>query len=146
MLDLGGDEVLALLVLVGAHYTLDGPVVGLGATGGEEDLRGPGGVDDAGDVLARLLDGVLGLLAQLVDGAGVTELLAEVGKHCLHNLRAARSGCRVVQINALHGIPPSFLFNGSIYLFENQIVSVELSIIAIRLFASAGVTIGMQIH
>ena len=63
VLDLGGDEVLALLVLVGVHDALEGPVVCLGAAGGEEHLVGVGGVDHAGDVLTGLLDGVLRHLA-----------------------------------------------------------------------------------
>ena len=96
VLDLGGDEVLALLALVGVHDALEGPVVCLGAAGGEEHLVGVGGVDHAGDVLAGLLDGVLRHLAQVVDGAGVAELLREVGEHRLDDLGAARRGGRVV--------------------------------------------------
>ena len=53
---LGDDVVAALAVHLG--YALDGEVVGLGGSGGEDDLFG-GGSDELGDLLARLLDGGL---------------------------------------------------------------------------------------
>ena len=63
----------------------------LGGAGGEDDLLG-GGADELGDLLAGLLDGLLGLPAEgVVAAGGVAELGAEVGHHRLRE-RAGRAG------------------------------------------------------
>lgn len=80
MLRLRGDDV-ALVVLVEVHEALDGDVVGLGGARGEDDfLRGR--VDEVGDLLAGVFDGVVGFPAVEV-GAGVGVAVAGevVGEH-----------------------------------------------------------------
>ena len=89
VLDGGGDEVLALLLL-GVGRAQDGPVVGLGAAAGEVDLVGLG-ADGAGDGLPGLLHGAGRAESQAVDGGGVAVLLGEPGEHGLPPL-PGRSG------------------------------------------------------
>ncbi len=97
VLDGGGDEVLALLLLrVGSAE--DGPVVGLGAAAGEVDLV-RFGADDAGDGLPGLLHGARRTQSQAVDGRRVAVILGEVGEHRLHDLRVGGGGGRVVEID-----------------------------------------------
>jgi hypothetical protein len=63
---LGDDVVAALAVHLGD--ALDGEVGGLGGAGGEDDLLG-GRADELGDLLAGLLDALLGLPAEAVVAA-----------------------------------------------------------------------------
>ena len=73
VLNLRGDEVGEFAGLqVGLKDAEEGEVVALGAAGGEDDLGGAG-VKKGGYVFAGLLDGGAGVLALLVDGAGVAE-------------------------------------------------------------------------
>ena len=68
-----GDDVVALL-LVELDDALDREVVGLGRAAGEDDLLRLG-ADQARDLLARVVDGLLGLPAERVVAAGgVAEL------------------------------------------------------------------------
>ena len=70
-----GDDVVAL-VLVELDDALEGQVVGLGGAAGEDDLLGLG-VDEAGNLVARMIDGGFRVPAELVIAAGgVAELLA----------------------------------------------------------------------
>lgn len=84
VLDAGGDEVEgpgssgARLI----EDAEDGEVVALGAAGGEDDLGGAA-VERFGDGLAGVVDGGTSVLALLMDGAGVAEVLDPEGPHCL---------------------------------------------------------------
>ena len=71
----------------------------LGGAGGEDDLLG-GGADELGDLLAGLLDGLLGLPAEgVVAAGGVAELGAEVGHHGFEDARVHRRGGVVVHVD-----------------------------------------------
>ncbi len=86
VLDGGGDEVGGFAVGgFGGEDAEEGEVVALGAAGGEDDL-GVEAAEEAGDGGTGLLDGSAGLLAVLVDGAGVAVVLHPVGTHGLEYL------------------------------------------------------------
>ena len=100
MLDRGGDDVVAL-VLVELDHALDGEVVGLGGAAGEDDLLRLG-VDQAGDPLAPRLGRLLRLPAVAVAPAGrVTEGLGEIGHHRLEHPRIERGRGVVVHVDSL---------------------------------------------
>ena len=95
--DLGDDVVAALLVHLGD--ALDGEVGGFGGSGGEDDLLG-GSTDELGDLLAGLLDALLGFPAEgVVAAGGVAEDAGEVGHHGLKHARVERGGGVVVHVD-----------------------------------------------
>jgi hypothetical protein len=82
VLGLHGDEVLAL-ALVEVRRALDGEVVRFGGAGGPDDFLGVG-IDQRGDLFARLLDRLLGLPAVGMRARGrVAEMLGQPGNHLL---------------------------------------------------------------
>ena len=92
MLGDGRDEVVALIA-VHRGDALEGEVVALGGAAGEDDLLGDG-ADEAGDLLAGLLDGLLGLPAEgVIPAGGVAVVLGEARQHRLQHARIdARRG------------------------------------------------------
>ncbi|MNX97399.1 hypothetical protein D3C86_1297620 [compost metagenome] len=109
VLDLGGDEVLALL---GVHLgdALEGEVDRLGGPGGQDDLLAAGvapvvqRADQQGDLLAGLLDALLGgPPVGVVAARGVAEVLGEVGQHGLEDPGVHRGGGVVVQVDHARG-------------------------------------------
>ena len=79
----------------------EGEVVALGAAGGEDDLGGAA-AEQRGDLLAGALDGGAGVLALLMDGAGVAELLDPEGTHGVEDLGEQRRGGVRVHVDAAH--------------------------------------------
>jgi hypothetical protein len=79
VLDCGGDEVVAW-----GEDAEDGKVVALGAAGGEDNFRWAA-VKEAGDGLASVVDCSAGMLALLVDRAGVAVVLQVIGTHRLED-------------------------------------------------------------
>ena len=103
MLDRGDDDPAAAGVLrdppaVEAEHR---EVVGLGAAGGDDDLRWPG-PEHARDLLAALLEPAPGLTPAAVQGGGVSEL-GELGAHRRDRLREHGGRRSVVQIHASRG-------------------------------------------
>jgi hypothetical protein len=60
-------------------------------------------VEEAGDGSASLFDGPAGLLALLVDGAGVAVVLHPVGAHGFEDFGEQRSGRVCVHVDSAHG-------------------------------------------
>ena len=103
VLDGGGDEVGGFLrEEIGLQDAEEGEVVALGAAGGEDDLGGAA-VEQRGDLLAGVLDGGAGVLALLVDGAGVAEVLDPEGTHGVEDLGEQRRGGVGVHVDPAHG-------------------------------------------
>jgi hypothetical protein len=95
--DLGDDVVAALFVHLGS--ALDGEVGGLGGAGGEDDFLG-GRADEAGDLLARFLDTLLGFPAEgVIARRGVAEDAGEVGHHGFEHAGIERRGRVVVHVD-----------------------------------------------
>ena len=93
-----GDDVVAL-VLVELDDALDRQVVRLGGAAGEDDVLRLG-ADQAGDLLAAGVDGLLGLPAEAVGAArGVAEVLGEVRQHRLEHPRIDRRRGVVVHVD-----------------------------------------------
>ena len=85
MLDDGGDDLLAFRL--GLERREDGGGVGLGAAGGEDDLRVVLGAEQLLHLHARLLDRQADLVAEAVHRRGVAELLGEERQHGFHHGR-----------------------------------------------------------
>ena len=83
----GGNDVAGLSALEGHQlgYTPQGPVVRLGASGGEIDLLRLG-VQTAGHGGPGLLQVALSLLAEGVQAGGIAVVLGKIGKHSLQCL------------------------------------------------------------
>ena len=83
--------------LHGLRAAENGPVVALGAAGGEHQLsrRAAQGV---GNLLAAAVQKLLGLPAQRIGGAGIAEALRHGGKRRLRRLRADPGGGGVIKI------------------------------------------------
>ena len=100
VLDGGGDDVAGGFPLEGheLHHALEGPVVRLGAAGGEEELLWlrP---DAGGDVGPGLLQVGLGLLPKAVEAGGVAVALGQIGVHGLQRGAGQGGGARVVGID-----------------------------------------------
>ena len=101
VLDGGGDEVGGFGGSV-REDAEEGEVVALGAAGGEDDL-GVEAVEEAGDWVAGVLDGGAGVLALLVDGAGVAEVLHPEGTHGFEDFGEQRRGGVCVHVDSAHG-------------------------------------------
>ena len=109
VLDRASDDVAAALLPGGSlgidlGGALHGEVVALGGAAGEDDFLRVG-ADQAGGLLAGGLDAVLGIPAETVVAAsGIAELLAEIGKHGLHDAGVAAGGGGIVEVDGgLHG-------------------------------------------
>ena len=100
VLDGGGDDVAGGFPLEGheLHHALEGPVVRLGAAGGEEDLLGLC-ADAGGDIGPGPLQIGLGLLAEAVEAGGVAVLLGKIGGHGRQGGLGQGGGARVVGID-----------------------------------------------
>jgi len=100
---------MPLLVLVEMHDALDGDVVGLCSTGGEDYLLG-GRADEGRDLSARVFHGLVGFPAVEVGArVRVSETREIERQHRVHYTRVHRRCCLNVQIegssgdsNALH--------------------------------------------
>src|SRR6266851_4779956 len=105
VLGLHRDDVLAL-ALVEIRRALDGEVVAFGRARSPDDLLGIG-VQQRGDVLARLLDRFLRFPAERMRAARrIAELLGEKRDHLLRHARIDRRGRRVIEVNReFHGVP-----------------------------------------
>jgi hypothetical protein len=101
VLDGGGDEVGRFGGFV-REDAEEGEVVALGAASGEDDL-GVEAVEEAGDGGAGLLDGAAGLLALLVDGAGVAVVLHPEGTHGFKDFGKEGGGRVCVHVDSAHG-------------------------------------------
>ncbi len=83
-----------------------GQVVGLGATGGDDDLAGQA-AQHAGDLLVRFTQGLARLPAKAVQAARIAVVFTEIGQHRLQHLRANRGGGGVVEVDGFwHGAWP----------------------------------------
>jgi hypothetical protein len=101
VLDGGGDEMRGFSrVEEGLEDAEECEVVALRAAGGEDDLGGAA-TEKAGDLVACELDGRTGLLALLMDGAGVAEVLDPEGMHGIEDLRKQRRGGVGVHVDAV---------------------------------------------
>ena len=110
-----GHDVVAL-VPARPRHSLDGQVVRLGCTRGENDLLRTR-VDQLRNLLARRLDGCLRFPAKtVVATGGVAIVLGEVREHDLEHARVNRRGRMIVHVNRklhgrlgaiLRGAPPS---------------------------------------
>ncbi len=99
VLEGGGDYMgLAVLFALGPGRALYGPVVALAAAGGEVYLVWLC-AETGGHVGPRLLEGSLGLLAQLVETGGIAVHLPIEGEHCRQDLLRYGSGGGVVGVN-----------------------------------------------
>ena len=99
MLDLGADDVPPPGVRAVVGQSEDGQVVAFRCTAGENDFFGLG-IDDCGDLMAGLVDTVLGGLAVgMGPAAGVAELLGEVGEYLGLDARVDRGGGVAVQVH-----------------------------------------------
>ncbi len=96
MLDRGRDEVIAR-----PQDAEDRGVVAFRAAGGKDDFGGAA-VQERGDLLAGMLDGGAGTLAEVVDGGGVAEGFDEERPHGLKHLGEQRRGGIGVHVNAAH--------------------------------------------
>ena len=104
-----GNQVLLVLAGLGEGSALHGPVVGLRAAAGEEDLRRRR-VDGLCHLGAAGVHKLFGLIANAVMAAGVAAGTAQgLGHHCQH-LRGTGSRGGIVEINhflhSFHGIDP----------------------------------------
>ena len=114
----GGDDVPPGVAAL-PHGGGDGPVVGLGAAGGEVQVLRPA-PQGPGDNGPALLHQSLGLPAQGILGGGVAELLRQ---HLIHGVRHGpghrRGGC-VIQINHMRFLtnPPPPLATGGRMLYN----------------------------
>ena len=105
VLDGGGDDVLSLLLAQLGH-TLQGPVVRLGAAGGEVNLLGLG-AQTGGNLRPCLLQVALGLLGKAVEAGGVAVLLLEIEGHGPEGrIRKGRCGRMVGIDESRHGYTP----------------------------------------
>ena len=110
VLGLHRDDVLAL-ALVEMRRALDGEVVRFGRTRGPDDLLGVG-IDQCGDLFARILDRLLGFPAVGVRAARrVAEVLGQPGDHLGRHARVDRSRRRIVEVDGelQHCVSPHFL-------------------------------------
>ena len=73
-------------------------VVGLGGAAGEDDFIGVG-VEQVGDCLAGILEGLAGAAAEAMGAGRVAERFAGKRLHRLHHGRQQRRGCIVVQVD-----------------------------------------------
>jgi hypothetical protein len=104
VLDAGGDEVRGFGGVLGRCFkgAEEGEVVAFCAAGGEDDLGGAA-VEEAGDLVAGVVDGGAGELTLLMDGAGVAVVLEEEGTHGLEDLREERRCGVGVHVDSAHG-------------------------------------------
>ncbi len=76
-------------------------VVGFGAAAGEDDfLRA--GTDEGGDLFARHFYACASLLAEGVDGGGVSEFPGEIREHGVKHFRLDGGGGVEIEIDAVH--------------------------------------------
>ena len=122
-----GDEVLLVLAGLGEGRALHGPVVGLGAAAGEEDLGG-GSVDGLCHLCAAGVHELFGFVADAVMAAGVAAGTAQCFDHDGQHFRRAGRGGGVVQIDHfLH------IFHRNYPFWRAQGVSLALRVV--RAFA-----------
>ena len=100
MLDIGGDQVAALLPEADGH-TLDGMVVGLGAAGGEDHFLGVG-VDQRRYLCAGLFQRRGGRLPHLIVRGRVAEHGLQVPEHRLFDLGMEGRRGQIVQVDQGH--------------------------------------------
>ena len=91
------DQDAAAAVPAGPVQALDGQVVGLGATAGEDHLAGAG-VQDLSDLLAGLLHHTAGAAARVVQRRRVAELGQFLGHH-LDGFGQHRRCRRMIEVN-----------------------------------------------
>ena len=99
----GGDHVLPP-AFHGLRTAENGPVVALGAAGGEHQLS-RGAAQRVGNLFAALVQQLFGLPAQGIGGAGIAEALRHGGKCRLRRLRADAGGGGIVQIVHSNSLP-----------------------------------------
>jgi hypothetical protein len=78
-------------------------IIAFSPTGGEDNL-GRTAVQQSGDSLAGTVDGGAGMLALLVNRAGVPVMLEVEGTHGLKDLRKQRRGRVRVHVDSLHRV------------------------------------------
>lgn len=93
-----GDEVLLVLAGLGEGSALHGPVVGLGAAAGKEDLC-RGSIDGLCHLGAAGVHKLLGFVADAVMAAGVAAGSAQGLDHNSQCFRGTGSCCGIVEIN-----------------------------------------------
>ena len=98
VLKCGGDEVLFALGGPAAHAALQGPVIGLGAAGGEVDLARLG-IQGGGHLAAGLFHGGAGGTPDGINAAGVAVVLHQPRGHGLQHGRRDRGGGGVIGVN-----------------------------------------------
>jgi len=96
MLDLRSDEMVARY-----ERAKESQVIALRAAGGEDNLGGSA-VEEVGDRLAGVIDSRTGVLALLMDGAGIPEALDIKRPHRLEDLRKQRRGGIRVHVDPAH--------------------------------------------
>ena len=98
VLESAGDEVLLVLAGLGEGSALHGPVVGLGAAAGKEELRRTC-IDGLCHLRTAGVHEFLGLVAHTVMAAGVAAGTAERLHHYLQHLRCTGCGGSIIYIN-----------------------------------------------
>ena len=116
VLDGGGNDVPALL-LTELRHPAQGPVVGLGAAGGEIELLRPG-VQTGGDVRPGGFQIGLGLLTKGVETGGIAISLLQMGHHSGQRSGGKPGGGGVIGIEKTGHRIDSFrkLFNSFIHI------------------------------
>src|SRR5580698_1788727 len=99
MFDRGGDEVGGGGMI--GENAEQGEDVALRAAGGEDNL-GVETVKSAGDGAAGLRDGTAGLLALLVDGAGIAKVFHPEGTHGFEDFGKQGGGRVCVHVDSAH--------------------------------------------
>ena len=123
VLECAGDEVLLVLACLGKGRALHGPVVGLGAAAGEEDLGG-GSVDGLCHLCTAGVHELFGFVADAVMAAGVAAGTAQCFDHDGQHFRRAGRGGGVVQIDHfLH------IFHRNYPFWRAQGVSLALRVV-----------------
>ncbi len=97
VLDAAGDDVPAARAR-GPGDSLQGQVVRLGATGGEDDVARPA-AEDAGHRLTGLVDSLAGATTRRVDARRVPPVLAKVREHGIEHLVSQRRRRGVIEVD-----------------------------------------------
>ena len=98
MLKCGGDEVLFALGRPAMHTSLQRPVIGFGAAGGEINFA-RFGIERRGHLTAGLFDGGTGRTPNGINAAGISIVLHQPRGHGLQHSRRNRCGGGVIGIN-----------------------------------------------
>lgn len=99
MLGDAGDDMIAL-ILVGRRDALDGEIIGLCRSAGEDDFARRRRMNELGDPLPGDIDGGFALPTEgMISARGVAKFFREIRKHLLQHPRVNGSGRVIIHIN-----------------------------------------------